>query len=445
MRPLRPTRRELGDAGERLVVVAGLAVFVVSVYAAVVLGGGALVGQADSPPLALSVLATAVVALAFEPVQRRLEVLAPRAGRAGWSPYDVLRRFSATATGGPAGEDVPLRMARLLAEGVAASQVQVWLTVQDGLVLAATWPPDPQRLAPDGPDDDSWREVTVRYGGRVYGLLRLQQEVELTSVEERLVDGLASQSGLVLRLIALRVELATRHDELVLRGDELRRSRDRLIQTQDAERQRLERDLHDGAQQHLVALAVNLRLAQTVAVRSPARSAAILADQAGAASAAMQSLAELSRGIYPAQLADEGLVPALRVALTRTAATVRLDADGVRRLPADVEAALYFVVMEAVQNAVKHAASTTIVVRLTTADGVCTASVTDDGVGFDPRKARRDGLGVGLGSMADRVDAVGGRLDLVPGQGSGATVLATVPTSPELAAAAPVPTPRSGG
>lgn len=247
-------------------------------------------------------------------------------------------------------------------------------------------------------------------------------------MEEQLLAGLASQAGLVLRLISLRVDLADRHDELVIRAEELRRSRDRLIQTQDEERRRLERDLHDGAQQHLVALAVNLRLAQTVAVRSPARSATILADQAGAVRTAMQSLADLSRGLYPAELADEGLVPALRAALSRTPATVHLDVDGVRRLPADVEVALYFVVMEAVQNAVKHAASTTIVVRLKTAAGVCTAAVTDDGVGFDPRTARQDRSGVGLSSMADRMDAVGGDLDIRPGEGSGMTVLATVPS-----------------
>ena len=105
----------------------------------------------------------------------------------------------------------------------------------------------------------------------------------LTAVEERLFAGLAAQAGLVLRLVGLRAELEDRHEELVARADELKASRERLIETQDAERRRLERDIHDGAQQHLVALTVNLRLAQTIAARSPERAARVLAEQADAA------------------------------------------------------------------------------------------------------------------------------------------------------------------
>ena len=137
----------------------------------------------------------------------------------------------------------------------------------------------------------------------------------LTAVEERLFAGLAAQAGLVLRLVGLRAELEDRHEELVARADELKASRERLIETQDAERRRLERDIHDGAQQHLVALTVNLRLAQTIAARSPERVASVLAEQADAARVAIETLSSLSRGIYPRLLADEGLVPALRFAV----------------------------------------------------------------------------------------------------------------------------------
>ena len=110
----------------------------------------------------------------------------------------------------------------------------------------------------------------------------------------------------MLRLVGLRAELAARHDDLVARAAELRASRERLIETQDAERRRLERDIHDGAQQHLVALAVNLRLAETVATRSPERAARVLADQADAAREAIETLSQLSRGIYPRLLAERG-------------------------------------------------------------------------------------------------------------------------------------------
>lgn len=148
-----------------------MAAFVLAVYAVVVLGGDALIGRSDSPALALSVLATSVVALGFEPVQRRLEVVVPRRSRA---PYDVLRRFGSTGTHGPVGEEVPGRMARLLGEGLGVRQVEVWLTVQDELVLAAAWP-EAAAPVPQGADAAGWREVTVRHGGRVYGVLRLQQ------------------------------------------------------------------------------------------------------------------------------------------------------------------------------------------------------------------------------------------------------------------------------
>ena len=253
------------------------------------LGGGALIGQTDSPNLALSVLATAIVALGFEPVQTRLETAATRLVHGGTpSPYDVLSRFSETVTGGYTTEELPARMAMLLGQGTGAEWAQVWLTVQDRLTLAATWPPDAAAdQDPPEPLDEAGdatgpgrRALAVRHGGQVLGVFRLQEPAgePLTSVEERLFTGLAAQAGLVLRLVGLRAELAARHGDLVVRAAELRASRERLIETQDAERRRLERDIHDGAQQHLVALAVNLRLAETVATRSPERAAKVLAD-----------------------------------------------------------------------------------------------------------------------------------------------------------------------
>ncbi len=134
----------------------------------------------------------------------------------------------------------------------------------------------------------------------------------LTAVEERLFVGLAAQAGLVLRLVGLRAQLEDRHRELRARTRELEGSRGRVIEAQDAERRRLERDIHDGAQQHLVALAVNLRLAQVVAGRSPERATEMLAAQADAARLAIDMLSSLSRGIYPRMLAEHGLVAALR-------------------------------------------------------------------------------------------------------------------------------------
>ncbi|HEU0101804.1 MAG TPA: histidine kinase, partial [Mycobacteriales bacterium] len=264
MRPGSGTRRR-----SRLLVPLGLIGFVAAVYVVVVLGGGALLGRTASPSLPLSLLATVVVALGVAPVQARLAASA--GGRP--SPYDVLRG-TATLTGAEATAELPARMARVLAEGTGVAWAQVWVSVRGELGLAAAWPVDGDRCSPvpgAAADPAGRRALSVRHGGRLLAVLRLQERPgqPLTAVEERLFTGLAAQAGLVLQRVALRAELAARHEELAARTAELRASRQRLIETQDAERRRLERDIHDGAQQHLVALAVNLRLAETLAGRAP--------------------------------------------------------------------------------------------------------------------------------------------------------------------------------
>lgn len=385
----------------RLVVIVGLAAFVVAVYVLVVLGGGVLIGRTDSPSLPLSVLATAAVALLFAPAQATLERVATRMGHDAATPYDVLSRFSETVTGGDATEQLPARMSMLLAQGTGAQWAQVWLTVSDRLTLAATWPVDaeddrtPPSPQPDGADatGNGRRALAVEHGSQLLGVLRLQERpgLALTAVEERLFAGLAAQAGLVLRLVGLRAELEDRHDDLVTRADELKASRERLIETQDAERRRLERDIHDGAQQHLVALTVNLRLAQTIAVRSPERAARVLSEQADAARVAIETLSSLSRGIYPRLLSDEGLVPALRSGVATSPIPVTINALGVGRLPAPVETALYFCCMEAVQNAAKHSGARSVSVHLGEEQDRWQLTIIDNGTGFDQTLAASSG------------------------------------------------------
>ena len=225
----------------------------------------------------------------------------------------------------------------------------------------------------------------MRHGSQLLGVLRLQERpgLALTLVEERLFAGLAAQAGLVLKWVGLRAELDDRRAELLVRSEELMVSRERLIEAQDAERSRLERDLHDGAQQHLVALTVSLRLAHTIVGRSPDRAAVVLTEQAVAAMVAIETLSALSRGIYPRQLADEGLGAALRSAVAGSPIPVTVDTTGVARLPAPVEAALYFCCMEAVQNAAKHSGAGTVSVRVGEDSDRWQLTVTDDGTGFD--------------------------------------------------------------
>jgi signal transduction histidine kinase len=388
----------------------------------------------------LSVLATTVVALSFARVQAALERVAIRWGLGGATPYDVLSHFSDAVTSAYANDELPARMAMLLAQGTGAKWAQVWLNVSGRVALAATWPADidadrsPPLRTPEDivVTDDGLRTLPVRHGGQLLGLLRLQERpgLALTLVEERLFAGLAAQAGLVLRWVGLQAELDDRRAELVVRSEEIRASRERLIETQDAERSRLERDLHDGAQQHLVALTVNLRLALTIVGRSPKRAATVLAEQAVAADVAIETLSALSRGIYPGQLADEGLGAALRSAVAGSAMPVAIDTDGLARLPAPVEATLYFCGMEAIQNAAKHSQAGRVSVRVDENPDRWRLTVTDDGSGFDQTQATASS-GVGLANMRDRLDAIGGSVEILSSERTGTTVTAVVPRTSE--------------
>lgn len=426
-----------------VVVLLGLAGFVVGVYVVVVLGGRGLTDRSDSHSRPLAVLATTVVALSFARVRAVLERATIRWGLSSPTPYDVLRQFSGSVTSAHPTDELPARMAMLLAQGTGAMWAQVWLTVADRLTLAATWPPDANagRIPPPRPEDtvgtdEGLRALPVRHGGQVLGVLRLQERpgLALTLVEERLFAGLAAQAGLVLKWVGLHAELDGRREDLLVRSEEIKASRERLIETQDAERSRLERDLHDGAQQHLVALAVNLRLVDTILGRSPKRAAAVLAEQAVAAEVAIETLSTLSRGIYPQQLADEGLEAALRSAVAASAMPITIDIHGVARLPAPVEAALYFCCTEALQNAAKHSAAATVAVRLDEDSFGWRLTVSDDGTGFDQAHAAA-ATGAGLANMRDRLDAVGGVVEVASREDTGTTVTATVPRTDDAVSA----------
>jgi signal transduction histidine kinase len=413
-------------------VLAAMAAFVVVTYVVIVLGGGALIGQTDHPNIALSILATAVVALGFEPMQALVETAVVRRMHGDRpSAYQVLSRFSDEVSGPFVNEELPERIARVLRAATGASWAQVWLIVNARPVLASACPSgkvsDPTPPGEHEPTGRRWLDVT--YAGERLAILRLQEPEgqSLTAVEERLFSSLAAQAGLVLRGAALRAELADRLAELSARAQELTQSRERLIDTQDTERRRLERDIHDGAQQHLVALAVNLRLAQTLAAKSPDRADQVVADQRDATQLAISTLTDLSRGIYPRTLGEQGVAAALSAATARSPVPVQLSDAGIGRLSLEVETAVYFCALEAIQNAVKHADASRIGVALSRRDATLVVEVTDDGAGFDPA---REASGEGLANMRDRVDAVGGRLTIRRADAGGTLVRAEVPTSP---------------
>jgi signal transduction histidine kinase len=415
----------------RTLVYGSMAAFITAVYVAIAVGVGSVIGSGGQPNLALSIVATAIVAVGFQPVRGRVQRLANRlvyGTRA--TPYEVLSEFSERVAESPAAGDVLPRMARVLAEGTGAEHAEVWLRAEGVLRPAATWP---ERIGPDGalgrplpvvgqllpaiPESD--RAVAVRHQGELLGALsvRKRRGESLTPIEEKLLDDLANQAGLVLKNVGLTAEL-------LLRLDELRASRQRLVAAQDEARRRLERNLHDGAQQHMVALKVKLGLARALAKKDPARARELVGQLTTDADEALQTLRDLARGIYPPLLADQGLAAALEAQARRATLPVVAEADGVGRHPREVEAAVYFCVLEALQNVQKYASASRATIRLSDRGGKLSFEVEDDGGGFDVATTPR---GSGLTNIADRVDALGGGLEISSAPGRGTRLRGTVP------------------
>jgi signal transduction histidine kinase len=207
---------------------------------------------------------------------------------------------------------------------------------------------------------------------------------------------------------------------------ELRMSRERLVAAGDAERQRLERDLHDGAQQRLTALSVRIGIAAaTYEERGETEFSELLADLSGELDAAIEDVRVIAHGLYPPLLSAYGLGKALNAAATRTMGHVTIDTHGLGRYPSEVERAVYFSCLASIQNAAKHAKSTTIAVRVREqAHHELHFSVTDDGVGFDPAQIN---AGMGLTNIRERVSAAGGVVTIDSAPSHGTRVAGLVP------------------
>jgi signal transduction histidine kinase len=394
----------------RTLVYGALAGFITLAYVGIVVGIGSLIGGGGTPNLALSILATAVVAVGFQPLRDRLQKLANRLvyGKRA-SPYEVLSEFSERVAESYAAADVLPRMARVLQEGTGAEAATIWLRSADRLDPVATHPDTVVGYEPIAMTDgvipeipNASRAVPVRHQDELLGALTLlkRRGEALTPIEDKLVDDLAHQAGLVLKNVGLTAALQRRLDEL-------RASRQRLVAAQDEERRRLERNLHDGAQQNLVAIKVKLGLAELLTTSDPGKAGDLISSLKADTDEALETLRELARGIYPPLLADKGLKAALESQARKATLPVTVEADGTGRYEQDVEAAVYFCVLEALQNVQKYAAATSVVVRLAQVEGRLQFEVVDDGRGFDQAHAAR---GAGLTNMEDRLDALAGSL-----------------------------------
>jgi signal transduction histidine kinase len=374
-----------------------LAVLVTAIYVALVVGVGSVVGHPAGPDLLLSLVATVVVALVSLPLRSRLQELANRLvyGRRQ-APYESLAGFTRRLADRYAIGDVLPEVAAALGEGLRARAAVVRLFQDGELSAAETWPPGSG--PPDAPPDAS---VPISHQGTALGSLAVWTGDPLTETEQRLLADLGAQAGLVVHNAALTSELEER-----LR--ELRASRVRLVAAQDAERRRFERDLHDGAQQDLVTVRMKLGAAERLAASTDPRLSTLLAEVQEHTAATLESIRRLSRGLYPPLLQSHGLVPALVAHARRLPLPAEVLGTDLR-FSAEVETAVYFCCVEALQNVVKHAAADRVRVLVEVrAESVCFV-VADDGRGFAP-----DGPapGTGLQNMSDRLEALGGRVQV---------------------------------
>jgi len=390
---------------KKTVILAVLAAFFVLVYALVVGGVGALVEGSSNT--ALSFAAAAIVATLFQPVLVRARRFADRlvyGDRA--TPYEVLATFGDQLAETYAADDVLPRTARVLAEGVGADRARVWLAEGSGFRPVAVYPPDADLERPDD------HQAEVRHRGDLLGALSVAMPANdpMDPGKEKLITDLAAQAGLVLRNVRL--------------VEDLRSSRRRLVAAQDEERRKLERNIHDGAQQQLVALAVKARLTRTLTERDPAKAVEMLEQIEAETQSALEDLRDLARGIYPPLLADKGLQAALTAQARKSPIPVTVTADAVGRYPQEIEAAVYFSVLEALQNIAKYAEAQRAEVRLGRDADALTFEIRDDGRGFDTEAT---GYGTGLQGMVDRLAALDGSVSVSSRPGEGTTVDGRVP------------------
>jgi signal transduction histidine kinase len=424
-------RYHLYDIGiflRRALVYAALLVLIGALYLVLVVSIGTRISPQTTNTTAdraIPFVVAAVLALILLPVRSRLQRLANRLvyGKRA-TPYELLANFSRGVSELYGDEDLTVRMAHVLSEGTEADRAQVWLRVGDELRLVASWPE--QDTKPAGlrlesgeppPMPDAAAAVPVRYQGELLGMVAVLKREDITPTETRLVNDLAHEAGLALKNERLTAELSQRLEELTV-------SRQRLVTAQDTERRRIERNLHDGAQQDLIALKLKLVAAEGIAASDPQQTQEILQGLVTDVGDAVETLRELARGIYPAVLADLGLAAALEAQATRSPLTVEVHADSIHRYPPEVEAAVYFCCLEALQNAVKHAQATTMVINVEESDGQLRFTATDNGRGIDVASARR---GSGIQNMMDRMAALHGSLDLDTAPGGGTRVSGRLP------------------
>jgi signal transduction histidine kinase len=441
-------------------VTCGLVLTVCAVYVVVVVGLGQAPQGQERTILALSVLAAAVASVVAFPVRRRLEESANQLVYGErHAPEEALEAFAARMSRSVPMDELMLQLVEVLRRTLRLEAAEMWTGADGHLTRTVSVPHRPpatlelareelpvvaaaraqgpawlEMWVPqllDGRRDTVLRSVSVVHLGELLGLLvvrRAPGAEPFSETEEGTLVDLARQVGLALHNVRLDSALQASLDELRVRNEELAASRARIVTAADEARRRIERDLHDGAQQHIVALAVKLGLVRTLLDGDPPAARALVGELADDVRATLAELRELAHGIYPALLRERGLGEALTMAASRCPLPTRADVEAIGRHDPEVEAAVYFCCLEALQNAGKYAGEgAKLAVAAGDGDGTLWFEVADDGIGFDPA---RIGEGHGFTNMRDRLGAFGGALEVRSVPGHGTTVRGELPLSP---------------
>ncbi|HEV3132850.1 MAG TPA: histidine kinase [Acidimicrobiales bacterium] len=451
--------RQLGRSDRMLVwllTLTGLSAVVLAVYMLVILGFGHKPGSGDRQVLGLSILAAAIVALGASVSHQRVQEAAQRlVYGTNAVPDDVVKTFSTRLTRAVTMDELLLQLTESLRKSMSLTSAEVFTGTSEVLERSASIPdrgPGTLHIGPKeqpivaraGVSGNAWTAVwlpaviagrdhaqlrvcPITYGGDLLGLVVVERphtEPAFTEKEDIVLTELSRQVGLALHNVRLDSALQSTLDEVRRQAAELRASRSRIVAAADAERRRVERDLHDGAQQHLVALAVNVRLVRDLVVEDPEAAAEALDEIAVEVKATVQELRDLAHGIYPPLLMDNGLPEALRAVGSRSPLDVQTSVEGIGRFSADIEAAVYFCCLEALQNAAKHAPGSHVQLRVWEEEGGLLFTVTDDGPGFDPKVAQ---AGHGFMNMSDRLGAIGGSVRWESAPQDGSTVRGSIP------------------
>ena len=381
--------------------------------------GGAYVGiaaavglAASSVGLQLAIALTIVVTVLFEPARRNA------AGRAARWAYgesvggeELVRRLGTTLAHTHDPEQLTRAIAANAREGLGADWVRICVEGAEPVVDGAVVGLDVRAALSAGLVHAGKRLGEIECGPRIRGRAH--------GSDRELLDTLAPQAALAINNARLASELGLKLEELEAQAAELAASRARIVAAQESARRQIERDIHDGAQQELVALIARIGLARRQFARDPGRLGETLGDLQSEARQALENLRQLASGIHPSVLSDHGLVEAIEIRSSRLPLGVTIECDPqmrAMRFTDEIESAAYFFVSEGLANTLKHAGAERAVVHLVRSGGDLQVVVSDDGVGFAV-----DGVGLtGLRGLGDRIEAVGGAvaIDSWPGRGT---------------------------